>query len=163
MTANTTYKDSLYLPDGCYVFRVNDTGQDGLSFFANNDGNGLCYLKMIEGSTFENFNTNFGSFINFHFIMDQTVGLTEDFDDEFITVSPNPSSDIFVLSIEGYSGSIVQVEVLDYKGASVYSLIDVDPSVQMRQELDLSEMSDGIYMARILIDGRQVIRRLIKE
>lgn len=163
MTANTTYKDSLYLPDGCYVFRVDDTGHDGLSFFANSDGNGLCYLKMIEGGTFEVFNTNFGSFINFHFIIDQTVGLTEDFDDEFITVSPNPSSDIFVLSIEGYPGSLVQVEVLDSKGASVYSLIDVDPSIQMRHELNLSNMSDGIYIARVLIDGRQVIRRLIKE
>jgi hypothetical protein len=163
MSANTIYRDTLYLPDGCYVFRVNDSGEDGLSFFANNDGNGYVFLKNVSGSTIQSFNANFGSFINHHFILDQVVGIDEEYDDEFITISPNPSAGLFALSIEGNPGSRIQLEVLDSRGAAVYSLIDVEPSALMRHEIDLSDMSDGIYFARILVDGRQVVRRLIKE
>ena len=35
LLANTTYKDTITLADGCYAFELTDSGEDGLQFWAN--------------------------------------------------------------------------------------------------------------------------------
>jgi hypothetical protein len=45
---NTNYKDTIDFADGCYTFRLEDSGGDGLSFFANSDGSGYARFKSVE-------------------------------------------------------------------------------------------------------------------
>ncbi|NNK80905.1 MAG: T9SS type A sorting domain-containing protein, partial [Flavobacteriales bacterium] len=160
---NTQYKDTLYLPDGCYSIRLNDLGHDGLSFFANNDGTGYFRLRYVSGSVIEYFDGDFGSFINYQFQMDTEVGLSENLDEELIQIHPNPSNGQFTLSIDMYEGSVLDLEILDSKGKQVYSEEGSMMIDRLRKNIDLSDLSDGIYFARILIDGRQVVRKLIKN
>jgi hypothetical protein len=70
--ANTTYRDTLYINEGCYMFHLEDSGEDGLSFFANSDGNGSCRLDRVQGIDFEVFENDFGKEIKhyFHFATD---------------------------------------------------------------------------------------------
>ena len=160
----TEYKDTLDLPNGCYTLHLEDLGQDGLSFFANNDGNGFFRTRKVSGAIVENFNPSFGGFINYHFMVDQATGVGEPFDDKFVTVFPNPTEDgLFFLNVEGYYGSELTLEVLDAQGRSVLQQIDASMADQKKIEIDLQDSAKGIYFARIMIDGRQVIRKLIKE
>ena len=163
-SANTEYRDTLDLPDGCYVLYLQDTGQDGLSFFANNDGNGFFRTRKVSGAIVENFNPSFGGFINYHFIVDQSVGLGESIDDRFVTVFPNPSADgLFYLNIEGYLGSELHMEILDSQGRRILNVSENRLLDMKNIEIDLRDSAKGIYFARVMIDGRQVIRKLIKE
>ncbi|MDA0973580.1 MAG: peptide-N-glycosidase F-related protein [Bacteroidetes bacterium] len=162
--ANTEYRDTLDLADGCYVMYFQDTGQDGLSFFANNDGNGFLRMRKVAGGIVENFNPSFGAFINYHFIVDQTTSLEEAIDDRYVTVFPNPSADgLFNLKVDAYVGSELNLEVRDAQGRIVLQLSESSISDMKNIAIDLRDSAKGIYFARVMIDGRQVIRKLIKE
>jgi len=95
--------------------------------------------------------------------MDNAVGISENMDDELITILPNPSEGIFTLNIDSYIASVLNLQVLDSRGSIVFEMENKDLPLHMNQQIDLSNLSDGIYFARILIDGRQVTRKLIKE
>jgi hypothetical protein len=141
-----------------------DTGQDGLSFFANNDGNGFLRMRKVAGGIVENFNPSFGAFINYHFIVDQTTSLEEAIDDRYVTVFPNPSADgLFNLKVDAYVGSELNLEVRDAQGRIVLQLSESSISDMKNIAIDLRDSAKGIYFARVMIDGRQVIRKLIKE
>lgn len=63
-SANTTYQDTLSLNAGCYRFTVYDSGDDGQSFWANNDGSGYTRLKKVAGGNFIAFEPDFGKSIS---------------------------------------------------------------------------------------------------
>ena len=46
---NGTYSDTVVLNAGCYLFHSMDSDDDGLSFFANNGGDGKCRLVSSNG------------------------------------------------------------------------------------------------------------------
>jgi len=160
----TEYKDTLDLPDGCYTLYFQDTGQDGLSFFANNDGNGFFRTRKVTGAIIKNFNPSFGGFINYHFLVDQSVGIEDELKERFITVFPNPSAEgLFYLNVDAYYGSELNVEVLDAQGRVVMRLSELRIEDMKNIPIDLQMNQKGIYFARIMIDGRQVVKKLIKD
>jgi hypothetical protein len=160
---NTTYRDTLELPDGCYYIRLEDTGHDGLSFFANNDGSGLFRLRYVGGSVIEYFDADFGSFIEYHFRVDGVTSVSEHLDDELVTILPNPSTGLFSLAVDKYEGSELALEIYDSRGALVYKRDQDNILDNMLWPIDLSAQPDGIYLARVLIDGRALTRRLVKQ
>lgn len=73
----TTYRDTLNLPDGCYQFRLLDSGpfgQDGLAWWANSDGSGWVRLFGPNGTLERNFEADFGAEIYQEFTMGWTAG-----------------------------------------------------------------------------------------
>ena len=55
MQSNTLYKDTFNLSPGCYKLQILDTGgnqntnEDGLSWWANDDGSGYARLRAVPG------------------------------------------------------------------------------------------------------------------
>jgi hypothetical protein len=72
MANATEYKDTVRLGFGCYTFRLNDAGEDGLSWWANTAaGSGFARLRRADASGFlKTFGADFGSFLQEDF----TVG-----------------------------------------------------------------------------------------
>ena len=71
--ASTIYKDTINLQDGCYLFKVTDTGKDGLDFWADSDSDdGYIKIKEIGAGFFTTgmFEEDFGTEISHYF----TVG-----------------------------------------------------------------------------------------
>lgn len=77
LSSNTDYYDTLQLDSGCYQLYVEDSGGDGLRWWASNQGNGSLqvtnvglnnplpdslFLMAMEG--------DFGNFMYFHFTID---------------------------------------------------------------------------------------------
>ena len=44
---NSQYRDTLVFDDG-YTFLMNDTDDDGIDFWANNDGAGMARFRKLE-------------------------------------------------------------------------------------------------------------------
>ena len=66
-----------------------------------------------------------------------------------ISLIPNPSSGVFILSINGYKGAETTVDIFNVAGQSVYDeklIIDADI---YSEQLDISALAKGIYYLRI--------------
>ena len=62
LSANTVYRDTFDLAPGCYRLYIDDSDCDGLSWWANNDGNGYTRLYTADGSNIllNSFEADFG-------------------------------------------------------------------------------------------------------
>ncbi|MFB1004126.1 MAG: hypothetical protein QMC70_08320, partial [Bacteroidia bacterium] len=57
--ANEIARDTIMLGPGCYNLTIEDSDDDGLSFFANNDGSGFFRVMKLGGGILHNFNNDF--------------------------------------------------------------------------------------------------------
>jgi len=74
-TPSTLLRDTFQLGTGCYRFIVEDSDEDGLTFFANNDGGGSIALRGLNGSNFyQSLPSDFGTGLRYTF----TVGFALD-------------------------------------------------------------------------------------
>ena len=69
----TLYRDTVNLDPGCYRLEFLDSDEDGISFFANNDGNGSFRIKAVGGPTLEIFEGDFEKDIIHYFTVDIDV------------------------------------------------------------------------------------------
>ena len=122
-TANTTYRDTLALNQGCYRFTINDSGDDGQSFWANSDGSGYTRLKKVAGGNFINFEPDFGKYISqAFFFQTNIVAVEEQFAsvEQGFSVFPNPSDGEFQVKLTGFSaGSRLEWACYDAMGRIV--------------------------------------------
>ena len=116
--ANTIYRDTLHLTDGCYTFEMLDSGNDGLSYWADTGaGTGYCKLKKANGVTVKSFEAEFGHSIKFAFSVGLSEGLNEMEQQIGLNAFPNPGNGLFTLDLQGIQGSTRMV-VLDATGRS---------------------------------------------
>ena len=159
---NTTlYRDTVNLDPGCYRLELLDSGQDGLSFFANNDGNGSFRIKAVGGPTLQLFDGDFGKDIVHYF----TVGYGLNIDERasaIMKVSPNPSTGLFVVELDGFSNEI-EFEIYDIFGKLVLSETMYTSDYPFKKELNLSSLSNGIYLLKASDGSKEKFEKLVKN
>ncbi len=70
---------------------------------------------------------------------------------------PNPNNGEFTLTIDGVSGEEMNIVVTDIRGAVLYS----STSIVKNTIIDLtSELTDGIYIVQVTVDGTRVSKRI---
>jgi hypothetical protein len=165
-TANTTYKDTLSLNQGCYRFTINDLGDDGQSFWANSDGSGYTRLKKVAGGNFINFEPDFGKFISqAFFFQTNLVSVEEELPQTPLTLNvfPNPSAGEFQVKITGFAqGERIQWRCFDPMGRAVKSGTWSTSTGQL-QVLNLSDMPTGSYALVCFSESGQKIARWIQK
>ena len=157
MSALTTYNDTLTLDPGCYTFEITDTDDDGIDFWANNDGVGFCriwqispldILAAIEG--------DFGRATQFDFTVGYPLS-THDFTlDESIVLYPNPTQGQFTL--EGRGLHQASITVLNGMG----QVEQVERGFeQNRLVLDGTHLAAGIYFVVIAHEDQRMVKKLV--
>lgn len=145
MNANTLYKDTFLLEDGCYNFTIIDAQENGLSWWAASaQGGGFLRFRRLDGQLMQTFDSDFGAQISQNFI----VGKTERFEDLEVFVYNNPSDGIFLLDVptiyqDGYS-----IDIYNSMGQKVKT-IPLSPGHSQTIELDISGNTSGMYFAHI--------------
>lgn len=81
-----------------------------------------------------------------------------DMSSEEISVSPNPGTGMFKLTIASTTGT---VDVINYLGVKLKSF-DLNSDVS-EYEIDLTNFSKGVYLLNIQSSGKKVIKRIILE
>lgn len=173
--ANTIHDYEWFLPEGCYKLMVLDntaSGGDGLSWWANSEGSGYVRLYDSQDNLIENFNPDFGSFIEYNFTVGYTMGLRaepnlscnditnpdlidpltevdpvsdiEDIDDSEVSLFPNPASDFINLSADRFVGGTLTI--FDMKGSQVHNQI-----ITERNKIDIN-LSNGLYYIKLQKD-----------
>jgi len=151
MSANTIYKDTMQLDPGCYKFQILDTGgnqynnEDGLTWWANNDGSGYARLKNIPGGFFKYYQDDFGTELTDYFrVGEYNISSTNELVEPIIEMYPNPSKNEINLDFELLSVSDISILIYDISGRIVFSENLYDTNKHF-MSIGLDDFRDGIY------------------
>jgi hypothetical protein len=171
----TPYRDPVDLPRGCYTFVLEDYGNDGLDFFANNDGTGSLRFEDPSGNIIRTFNPDFGGEVRLQFTVDYRLG--EEFNDipcenitslegedsELGTIAlyPNPTSDRVFLEVELAEKSELNISIFNLMGQEVWSK-QYGKVENRRFELE-TPFPAGLYFVKIESPQGRVTKPLLLE
>ncbi|MBK7233131.1 MAG: T9SS type A sorting domain-containing protein [Saprospiraceae bacterium] len=164
MTANTTYREELNLPSGCYSIFVNDRSHDGLYFwFYSNLGSGFARLSRKVNTSYaplKTFNPDFGAGFQYDFQIESQVATKDEWVPRLISIAPNPAHDQLEISIVGTGSGEMTLELINASGVTVKKEILEDRENGQSQQWNISELPKGIYLLRIGKKGSFVTRKV---
>jgi Peptide-N-glycosidase F, C terminal/Secretion system C-terminal sorting domain len=159
----TTYNDTLRLARGCYTLTVDDTGCDGLAWWANTAaGNGSLRLLGLNNAVLQTVNGDFGCQTKLRFSVTQLLASTPARGRAALDVYPNPAQDgRFTLDLNLPTRQDVQLRVSSVTGQLVHQA--ALPRVQAtKHALDLHQLPAGVYLLSCRgQDGLELHRRLL--
>jgi hypothetical protein len=149
LAAFESVKDTIDLETGCYTMLINDNGCDGLSFFANNAGNGRIWLHPGNGENFfpafHQFNPNFGCDQTLSFTVGYVLGQNE-IDEATLSPTlvayPNPTNGSITLAIEN-ANELGNIVVYNQAGQMVKEL-----KLNKTNGVVVEGLSAGVYFAK---------------
>lgn len=165
LTANTTYSDTLNLANDCYLFDLRDTGEDGLTWWANTaQGSGTIKFKNgYTGAVLTNFNSDFGGQVYQQFNADASlVGLTDYIftSQNKLAVLPNPSEGNIIVNIDLKEKQDFTIEIIDMLGKKVFSK-EIKQSIAVSEEFDLSKNNKGVYFVILKTNDEVITRKVL--
>ena len=129
MEANTLYKDTFNLSPGCYKIQILDTGgnqnlnEDGLSWWANDDGSGYARLREVPGGFFKYYQADFGTELTDYFRVGNYFMSNTEIEDILFDVFPNPSNGNFNVFVESNINNKVILKIIDINGKVIKEMI----------------------------------------
>lgn len=162
MSNSTEYKDTVQLGLGCYSFEITDTDGDGMSFFANNDGNGWIRVREVGGGTIENIEPDHGNGLIWYFTVDAPLSYDDLHSSQAVEVYPNPFTEQVTIDVDGF-GNNVTFKVYDMTGALVSAEQVSDSDNMLKHIIDMNGMESGIYMLVVEDGEHTATKRLIKQ
>ncbi len=162
-TANTVYKDTVPLTNGCYEFTLLDNDDDGLSFWANSDGAGYIRIRRAsDGVVIKTFNADFGSQVYCQFTVGYYLNHNEVAPVESIELYPNPSAGKFTLDLALPTMQDVDIKVFDIQGKQVMQRTEKGVFTKVIS-IDLGDKNSGIYFVSIRTALGLVTKKIIVQ
>jgi hypothetical protein len=163
MNNNTYYKDTLDLADGCYTLEMIDSGNDGLSFWANpSQGSGSMRLHSATSNTtiYKIFKADFGKILIYSFVIGNIthVNQTDYFIPE-IEVFPNPTKGIVNIKISIERTKLIELDIYDLTGKKIQSKKFNNIS-EIETSVNLSGEKSGIYICKIKTDNKVYVKKI---
>lgn len=164
MDANTLYKDTFNLTPGCYKIKILDTGgspgwnEDGLSWWANNDGSGYARLREVPGGFFKYYETDFGTEITDYFRVGTYSMSQLELDNIFFDVYPNPSSGFFNVYLELPSKEDIIITLFDINGRVVEEITKTN---FLSELFSFGDISPGIYTILLNVNNQRLKKNIV--
>jgi hypothetical protein len=139
-----------------------DTDDDGLDFWANNDGSGVVRFITTpincNAPEVKYFDPDFGKYIIHEFRVDNTTSLTEKEKYNW-KIFPNPTRDI--IFIEGYIERATNIQLLNNLGKVVMTS-DINFKGVISKQIDISHLPMGVYFIHIKNSIEKIIKKVVK-
>jgi hypothetical protein len=94
---------------------------------------------------------------------DVTVGVVELTGGISLNIFPNPSNGLFFLNIDGLSGQNVNWQVTDARGRFVMGKESINNAGFVRELVELTVSSNGMYFLQVNIGGEVANFRMVKH
>jgi len=154
LNANTTNERIFNLKvtnDGCYKLEVYDAFGDGI-----NSGYGAGYLEILDaaGNRIAYNNGKFGSQADFYFDYTAPTSICCDFEISDFTIYPNPTNGtLHIVS----SDRIESIVIYNIQGQQI---LQTD---YLCEKMDVSTLSNGVYVLQAYGDKGVITRKFIKQ
>ncbi len=106
---STNYRDTFHLGWGCYSFVISDAEEDGIDFWANNDGVGFARFRTMTGGVIKNFEGDFGKSLIYNFTIDYPLNYDDLYNVKEIAVYPNPANKQFIVEAKNIGKSSIRI------------------------------------------------------
>ena len=160
---NKIHYDTLDLDPGCYTIEFTDEGEDGLSFWASDQGSGYFWIRDMSFAKLHAFDTDFGSGFTYHFSIGDIVSVPEEELQTRVKVFPNPNDGHFFVEIDGDLKGKINFEIYDIKGQTIRSEELAEFKGYEFKEIDLSQAPAGLYFVRISNESASIVRKIHKR
>ena len=164
MEANTLYKDTFNLSPGCYKIRILDTGgspgwnEDGLAWWANDDGSGYARLREVPGGFFKYYQADFGTEITDYFRVGTYFMSQNDLENIFFDVYPNPSSGSFNIYLELPFKKDISMQIFDVNGRVVRETFKEN---FLNQLFSFEDIPNGIYTVLLNVGNERIKKNIV--
>ncbi|MCB2205219.1 T9SS type A sorting domain-containing protein [bacterium] len=159
-SAGTTYYDTLDLAPGCYEIVLHDTGQDGISWWANNDGTGSFQFRLVGGGLWDSVNPDFGKNTRYPFRYSNLVAVEDvPVPKDGFTLYPNPASEQLHVAFDTPEATALHVEIYNMLGECVYRGSEREVHGSFSEDISTASLRAGSYVAAI-VDGARILRRM---
>ncbi len=176
MAANTLYKDSIFLSDGCYVLTVDDSGGDGLGWWANTaQGGGSIkfFSPFVTFVAIKNFGVDFGNQMRYSFIWNSADSIQSNCN--LITSStlidaqhklscnlyPNPTNGWINIELGSIDIQDFNCRMTDILGNTILQKEINNTSHEILQ-LDMSNYPSGVYFFEVAgSNGERRVERFV--
>ena len=171
LNPNTQYIDTISLNQGCHVLNVVDTDDDGLEFWANNDGGGMLRFKrlqdFIDSSSIamtihkwiKTFELDFGSFIKHEFMVKGSILDVKDINTPLFNFYPNPTSNHIIIT--GTSNNNGNITILDKLGKIMHS--ETFGKGSLNTKINMENYAAGIYFIKLNSNNTEITKKVIRE
>lgn len=159
MASNTEYRDTFNLAAGCYSLVIRDSDDDGIDFWANNDGAGYCRIYRTDVPIpIQTLEPDFGGSITYNFTVEYPLPTKIIENPIDVKVFPNPASDYFVIKSDALRNA--QIQIFNAVG----QLINLPKFPSSNQVLfKTKDLPKGIYFINVTIEGELITRKVIIE
>jgi hypothetical protein len=176
-SVSTTYKDTISLPvNGFYKLTINNIGCDGLQWWlwTENTGYGITsgsfeVSKLGTGTAIPmngynytgTFNNDFGCGFSQYFTTEEsTVGIvTLKNNTSDILVYPNPAMDNITIENTSMDIKDEQISIYNIQG----ELLLRQPMLQAKTIINVSSLSNGVYVMEVKTENGVVVKKVVKE
>jgi hypothetical protein len=162
---NTTYRDTVHLPPGCYTVKIVDTGGDGLSFWANTaQGSGAFKFRKITNAILKYFPADWGSEYLYSFTTGSSIatGINEVEQELLISLFPNPAKEFFNLDINLINVQDIKIELRDAIGKVAMEKTEKNFESGVLK-FSTNGLSKGIYFVNISGTDFKSVKKLVVE
>ena len=165
MEANTLYKDTFNLAPGCYKIQILDTGgnqysnEDGLSWWANDDGSGYARLREVPGGFFKYYQADFGTELTDYFRVGNYFMSNTEIEDILFDVFPNPSNGNFNVFVESNFINKVILKVIDINGKVIKEMIKEKEASY--QNFSIEDLPNGIYTILLESENNRMKKNIV--
>jgi hypothetical protein len=161
LSAFSLYQDTIRGLSGCYQLQFTDSDDDGISWWANGDGDGYIQAKGITGS-WHILQPDFGKELTFNFVTGLFIGTQDISKDQSAYVVPNPTTGEVIVHLKGLYGETL-ISVLHPSGKMLSSGIFFNNSSSEDQvKFDFSAFSAGMYFLSVHHQNFNQILKVVK-
>ena len=155
---NVLYRDTFYLPNGCYSFTMFDSYGDGMCCF---NGSGFFRLSLGLTGNANIVNTgDFGASKTVNFTINAPNAISNLQAENEFSVFPNPSNGVFTINFWENSSKNLTLEVFDVFGKKIMDKKVTDLANNFLS-VDWSQFTNGVYMLLLVNDTSKRSKRII--
>lgn len=172
MQASTLYIDEVDLPPGCYTLHIEDDAGDGLYYWywdAIGDirGTGQASFKRYYNPSIQlplkSFESEFGSSIDFDFIMPMTVGNENLTRPRRFSAYPNPTPGEVTVEMEGFRAQDARLQLLSLTGQVLAEQRFRHDGQSAQRKLNLEAYPKGMYIIRLQGEDGVWVKTVVRE
>lgn len=159
----TSYYDTLDLADGCYTLQLDDSGDDGISFWANNDGHG--WFRVFNGQNFFPIGViepDFGGSTSLTFTVNYPLSYEELHRESMLNVYPNPSNGNFTVSAQAQHAANWKLRVSAIDGKLIWQ-DEVEAINELNENIQLPACAPGMYFLEIQHGDDIQVKKIIVD
>lgn len=88
---------------------------------------------------------------------------TQNNQDENLSIFPNPASNFVTIQLDKVEEENVQIKILDVLGQTVIENREYTNSGKFEKRLDLTDLSDGIYLIVVRVGEKNISRKIVVQ